>query len=183
MSKFGDKQEAITFRVMITPEETGYLRGSSADDFMYDALDGDFLILVEGRSPFQPGSDYRISKDGALKAVPILLFLWRLAEAVNRLRSGQSTQEHVVVTSTAYALHMERQGMEIDLRVQEEGRAGRKDLARTRLSTPELVLQTKSVAELTLLSVLASNPSLENNWSLRGIRAAIEKLRGWAAGT
>src|SRR5205807_5849193 len=63
----------VDFRVRILPEDTEYLRKSPPEEFMYDAVDANLLMLVDGQSPF-PSAGHRISPDGSLESVPILVF-------------------------------------------------------------------------------------------------------------
>ncbi len=156
------------------PEERGYVLQSSEDDFMYEAIDADIKIEMNGKLPFAQGS-HRISKDGFLRSVPILAFYWNLVVACKRLSVEESFIERVVVTSTEYVLEFERQNALILARVREEGRTGAV-LAETTLPVTELQQECKSVAELELIGILRDNPALGGNPHLKRFAAEIDAL-------
>ena len=71
------EKPASGFKIEIRglPEEVGYTVRSSEEDFMYDAVDADLRIEINGRPPF-PTNSYRLSEDGFLHSIPILDFIW-----------------------------------------------------------------------------------------------------------
>jgi hypothetical protein len=143
---------------------------------MYDALDADFLILIDGRSPFLEGSKYRVSPDGSLQSVPILVFLWELALSLRRILVEGGPAESVVITSTPYVLRIERRGNDVAFGVSEDTGDALHDLAEKDLLLDELINRFKSTAELVLLSIVGSNPTLADNWSIRGLRQTLSSL-------
>ena len=166
----------VDFRVRILPEDTEYLRKSPPEEFMYDAVDANLLMLVDGQSPF-PSAGHRISPDGSLESVPILVFVWRLAQAVEQLQSRNVSDKQVSVTSTPFGIRFERRGENVTLRVEEISTRGGHELARTVLPLRELISQTTSTAQLVFLGVIGENPRLEANWALRGLRGTISALQ------
>src|SRR5437879_59517 len=107
MNRSAMKTGHVDFRVRIPPEDSDYLRKSPPEEFMYDAVDANLLILIDGQSPF-PSSEHRVSPDGGLESVPILVFVWRLAQAVEQLHHRKVSDQRLTVTSTPYDIRLER---------------------------------------------------------------------------
>ena len=161
-------------RTRFLPKDMGYVLQSTEDDFVYDVVDADVRIEINGRTPFLPGS-YRLSDDGYLRSIPVIDFAWNLVVACKHLSNSNPSTERVTVTSTHYELEFERQNDSVQLRVLEGGRAG-KVIAATSLTLIELQRECKSVGELELAGIFRDNPALRGNPHLKRFASEIAML-------
>ena len=141
---------------------------------MYDVVDADIRIEIDGRPPFAQGS-HRFSEDGFLRSIPVLDFAWNLVVGCKHLSTSNPSVERVVVTSTDYVLEFERHDDSVQARVLEGVRNGR-ILAGTTLKLPNLQRECTSVGELSLASIFRENPALRGNPHLKRFALEIKML-------
>ncbi len=150
----------------------------STEGGLYDAfIRGSLLLRFDGASPLRPGTDRRTVEGGALSEVPLLPFLWALAAGVSRMARRASNTESVDITSTGYALALDRQDERVRIRLM-EATADRKwvQRAETRATTTELGEETARALGGLLVWILFKNPVLRGNLQIRRMLDTVREL-------
>lgn len=162
----------IRILVRADPAATGWV---TKDEFVYDAVDSDVYFEIDGKPVFPLGG-HRVTADGFLRSVPIIVFLQELVDCCRRLGSDDESTERVGITSTEYSLEFERRDKTVTLRVQKQSREGMRKLAETQLPLLELRNACKATAELTLTNINAEHPDLKGNPHIRAFSSSIDAL-------
>jgi len=86
--------------------------------------------------------------------------------------------EDIAVTSTDYVLHFERVDGDVRLRAGRQAARLPQPSFETTMSLHDIVRQVESAGRLLLVAILAENPGLEGNWSIKEIRSVFRSLAG-----
>lgn len=141
-----------------------------------DSIDAEVTVHIDGRPLF-------VTPEGQARSaqVPILVFLLYLAQALDRLRKEETSEERVHLTATLYEFHLRKRGAEIEFEIYELGHRGKdsKLVASTLLPFGELVGEFNAVAKATLAKVLAVNPRLRQNEEVAALLDLSAALAAW----
>lgn len=139
-------------------------------------LKGGVCFLFGGRPVLTPSEDGRVTEDGWLASIPLLLFIWDLVASCARLAQESRSREDVDVISTDYTLAIERLGASVAIRLTKAGVGETRSVAETRLSFREFALAVLETGDLRLTWIETTNPDLKGNLRVRRFRESLINL-------
>ena len=164
---------AVRFRLDSSAAST-ILRVSSDPSAMIP-LQAQVFLEFDGRSPYVPGVDHRITEDGAVSGVPLFVLIWDLVASCVRLIQARGSKEEVPFPPTNDVLELERRDEMSIVRL----RPNRPDslaLAETRVSLRELGRSSIMTGHLLFTWMTSTNPELKGNIRLQRFRHSLEEL-------
>jgi hypothetical protein len=174
--KRNELEAGFNIILRIKSGEKKFISGISKEDFIYEVLDMDVRVEIQGHPVFQVG-DHRVSNDSFAQEIPIIVFLGHLLSKCRQLSAQDPSRETVYITSSQFWLEFLRTGDRVTVRVLEDKRGNLCPIAETIVSLREVQDACKSSAESALAEVVNANLELADEISMKRFSQSIEALK------